>query len=113
MSSSLSAVDSESTLLEAFEVAESRNLKALLVVSDGETCGVITSQDIARQVVADEDAASRRQVREVMSRRIAACYEDSDVQQTRALIKKSKIDHILVCRRDKKIVGFTTAADLL
>lgn len=112
MSSSFTTIEAKSTLVEAFETAEDRNLGALLVMASGQVSGVVTSQDIARQCVSDEKAASEKQVREVMSRKIASCYADTDVHKARAFVRERGFHHLLVCNRDKQVIGLLSASDL-
>ena len=113
MSSSFTTIEPQSTLIEAFEMAEDRNLQALLVMARGHVCGVVTSQDIARQFVAEnEDMAAQKHVEDVMSRKIASCYVDTDVRKARAFVRKVRCQHLVVCNRDKHVVGLLSARDL-
>lgn len=112
MSSSFSTIEAQSTLVDAFRVAEDRGLRALLAMESGQVCGVVLSRDIARQFVTDEELASQRQVQEVMSRKVASCYADTSVSKAKAFVEERGFHHLLVCNRDKHVIGLLSASDL-
>ncbi len=106
---SVTTIDPQSTILEAFEKSEERKSRALVVTDGGTACGVVTGGEAAKRVVADEGAASTNSVREIMTTRIAACYDDTDVTKARDFMTNRNIEHLLVCNRQKKIVGVVSA----
>lgn len=109
MDAPVTTIDPQSTILEAFEKSEERKSRALVVTDGGTACGVVTGGEAAKRVVADEGSASANSVREIMTTRIAACYDDTDVMKAREFVAGRNIEHLLVCNRQKKIIGVVSA----
>ena len=112
MSASFSTIDAQAPLAEAFEATEERNLGALLVMTSGQVAGVITRKDVARFYVGGDEEASHKQIREFMNQRIASCYAETDVREAQRLVSRIRCQHLVVCNREKQVVGLVSVADL-
>lgn len=112
MDSSLATIESDSTLVDAFEKFERQSYRALLVIQSGRPQGVVTNESVVRHVLADEDEASAKPVRDAMTRRVAACFEDTDVNLAREFVQEKDLHFLLICDRDKRLIGLLPAEDL-
>ena len=112
MNPALGTITPETTVLEAYQTVERQNTRALVVTVGDRVLGVVTNADVGRRVIADEKAAASKPVADVMSKRVAACFEDTEATQARTFMQQKKIQYILVCNRARQIVGLLSPEDL-
>lgn len=110
---SLGTIPSQATILQAAEEMQKREVRALVVMSEEKPHGIVTDYDIPRQVLQDDtDMHSARRVQEVMSEEGAACFEDTDVDEAHSFMQRNGTRRLLVCNRQKQMVGVLAAEDL-
>lgn len=93
-----------------------QKMKALdvgvLPVWDGQLSGIITDRDIVVRGIAEGRDPRNVKVSEVMTRDVAYCYEDQDVQEAARLMQERQVRRMLVLNRDKQLAGILSLGDL-
>lgn len=91
-----------------------RNLHigALLVVDKGELLGIITDRDICCKVTATGRDAVMTQVREVMMKDVATCFDDQDIADAAKIMADKHIRRLPVIHHDKSLAGLLSIDDL-
>jgi len=94
------------SLKRARELMNQYNISGLPVV-EGERCvGIITNRDL--RFVQDVDAP----VTERMTRQLVTIEESADAQQSKDLLKKHRIEKLLVVDKDFRLKGLITIKDI-
>lgn len=111
MTRNVETIRPDATLQEAAEKMKSLDV-GVLPVADGQLKGILTDRDIVVRCIAEGREARSCKVSEVMSRDVATCHEDQDVQEAAKLMQEKQIRRIVVLNRDDKIVGIISLGDL-
>jgi len=112
MTRSVDLIDPDATICEAARKMRADNIGALPVGENDRLIGMVTDRDIAMRAVAEERTAGNTTVREVMSERVAYCYEDDDASHVAELMAKHQVRRLPVINRDKRLVGIVSLGDL-
>lgn len=102
----------EATATEAAETMGELEVGALPVGSSERVEGVVTDRDILYRVVAQGLDPTRVRVREVMSRTVVACGEDTTVQAAMDVMAANHIRRMPVQDGSGRVTGWVTLADL-
>lgn len=102
----------EATVKEAAEMMGELEVGALPAGSEERVEGVLTDRDILYRVVARGLDPTRVRVREVMSRPVVACAEDSAVQAALDAMAANHIRRMPVQDAAGRVSGWITLADL-
>jgi CBS domain-containing protein len=96
------------------EAAEMRSLDAgVLPVCNGDRLvGILTDRDLAIRAVADGRDSKSTTVEEIMTRQIAFCFEDQDIEEAERVMEKNQIRRLPVLDHDNRIVGMVSLGDL-
>jgi CBS domain-containing protein len=112
MSRSVDIIDPNSTIRDAARKMRADNVGALPVGENDRLVGMVTDRDIAVRAVAEERAPGTTSVREVMSEKVAYCYEDDDAERAAKVMTDHQVRRLPVLNRDKRLVGIVSLADL-
>ncbi|WP_011581370.1 MULTISPECIES: CBS domain-containing protein [Chelativorans] len=113
MTRSVDLIDPNATIREAARKMREDNVGALPVGENDRLIGMVTDRDITVRAVAEERSAGNTSVREVMSERVAYCYEDDDAERAAAVMARHQVRRLPVINRDKRLVGIVALADLV
>ncbi len=85
----------------------------LIPVCDGDRLkGVLTDRDITIRAAADGRDPAKTKVSEVMSKDIAYCLEEQEVEEAVSLMEARQIRRLPVLNQDKRLVGIVSLADI-
>jgi CBS domain-containing protein len=85
----------------------------MLPVCDGERLvGAITDRDLVIRAIADGYDPLTTKVRDVMTPKIAWCFEDEEIGQAANRMEEKQIRRLAVLNRDKRLVGILSLGDL-
>ncbi|MCT7374980.1 CBS domain-containing protein [Chelativorans salis] len=112
MSTSVDIIDPNATIREAARKMRADNVGALPVGENDRLIGMVTDRDITVRAVAEERPAGNTTVREVMSDKVAYCYEDDGTERAADIMAKHQVRRLPVINRDKRLVGMVALADL-
>jgi CBS domain-containing protein len=111
MTPKMEMISASLTLQEAARRMRDLNIGSLPVAENGKLVGFVTDRDICCRGMADA-LAPNASVREVMSRDIAFCFSDDNVNQAAQQMERRHIRRLAVLNRDKSVAGFLSVDDL-
>jgi CBS domain-containing protein len=108
-------VESIRTTLTAKAAAErmATNGIGYLPVSDhGNLVGIVTDRDIACRIVAEDRDPKTTNVRDIMSKGVAYCFDDDDLAAAVHLLEKNRVRRLPVLDRKEHLVGILSLSDV-
>lgn len=113
MSADVECLDPAGSILEAAEIMQAANIGSLPVVDGGLLVGMLTDRDIVCRVVAEGRDPRQTLVSDIMSRNIATCREDDDIEVAIRLMETRKVRRLAVLDHDnRRMVGMLSLGDL-
>ncbi len=106
------SVSPESSVYDALEMLEDRNLGALVVVENGRLVGVFTERDYARKVVLKGRSSKETYVRDIMTERPVSVNLHTTIEQCMQLMTDKFIRHLPVLDNGQ-LVGLISIGDLV
>jgi CBS domain-containing protein len=73
---------------------------------------MLTDRDLAVRAVVDGRDPKSTTVEEIMTRQIAFCFEDQDIEEAERVMEKNQIRRLPVLDHDNRIVGIVSLGDL-
>jgi CBS domain-containing protein len=101
----------ERSIQEAAEQMRSLDVGVLPVCNRDRLVGILTDRDLAVRAVADGRDPKNTTVEEIMTRQIAYCFEDQDVEEAERVMEKNQIRRLPVLDHDNHIVGIVSLGD--
>lgn len=112
MTRNVQVVAPDATLRDAARMMKDLDIGGIPVCDGDRLQGFITDRDIAVRAVAEGQDPSTCKVSDVMSRGIAWCFEDSDVEEAGRVMQEKQVRRLAVLDHDKKLVGIVALGDL-
>jgi signal-transduction protein with cAMP-binding, CBS, and nucleotidyltransferase domain len=112
MQTTMEAIASERTVLEAAQTMAEKRIGSLLVLEAGDMVGIVTETDVVRKVIAAGLPASSTSVGAVMNAPLIQIDIDETARDASRLMAEKRIRHLAVTE-DNKIVGLLSLRDLV
>jgi len=112
MTPDIEVVSPEDTLKTAVQLMADLDYDALPVSEDNHLIGVITSRDVAVQVVRKNQGAGEITVGEAMSPDVLYCFENEPVNTVVRKMSDWWVRRLPVVKQNKRLIGTVTLADL-
>ena len=112
MTPDIEVVSPEDTLKTAVQLMADLDYDALPVSEDNHLIGVITSRDVAVQVVRKNQGAGEITVGETMSPDVLYCFENEPVNTVVRKMSDWWVRRLPVVKQNKRLIGTVTLADL-
>jgi CBS domain-containing protein len=112
MRSNLLKLDASSTVLEAAKLMKQNDASSVLVTVNGEQVGIVTEHDILYKIAAEDLAASRVPLRNVMSTTIFSTDSNTPIKEALRLMAKHHIRRLLVTSEGRP-VGMVSQRSIL
>lgn len=106
------SVNPDSSVYEALEELEEKNLGALVVVENRKLIGVFTERDYARKVILKGRSSKETHVRDIMSSRPIFVNPDNTIDDCMQLMTDKLIRHLPVLENDE-LVGVISIGDIV
>jgi CBS domain-containing protein len=106
------SVGPDSTVYDALEELEERNLGGLVVVENGKLIGVFTERDYARKVILKGRSSKETFVKDIMSNRPIFVNPDNTIDECMQLMSNKLIRHLPVMESDK-LIGVISIGDII
>ena len=104
-------VDSEVSIREAAQVMSAENVSSILIVKNGELCGIVTDKDL-RQRVLVEGLDSGLPIKTVMTTSPMSIPAETDVDSALLIMMRKNYHHLPIVDGLKPL-GLVTAGDIL
>ncbi|MFQ5688901.1 MAG: CBS domain-containing protein [Gemmatimonadota bacterium] len=106
-------VTPEQTVLSAMRVLVEHRIGAVPVLDeDGRPCGILSERDVLRIGSRDPALLENLQVREIMTRELIVCGEDTRVHEAMGLMTEHRVRHLPVVG-EEGLEGIVSIGDLL
>jgi signal-transduction protein with cAMP-binding, CBS, and nucleotidyltransferase domain len=114
MTTSPTVIDGLATVAQAIEVMRDKNISSLVIDCrhEGDEYGLLVVTDIAEKVVAEDRAAERTNVYEVMTKPVLTLDCDMDIKYAIRLLARFGISRALVTS-DGTLAGLVTMRDMV
>ena len=106
------SVSPDSSVYDALETLEDKNLGALVVTENGKLIGIFTERDYARKVILKGRSSKETLVRDIMSSHPIFVTPDSTISDCMQLMSDKFIRHISVLENDQ-LVGIISIGDVV
>ncbi len=100
------------TVLEAIRTMVQHNVGALVVMEDGQPCGILTERDYLRRVALEGRASKSTFVQEIMTPRLIYVEPQTKAEDCMNLMTRHRIRHLVVLR-DGKLSGIVSIGDIV
>ncbi len=105
------ALDASEPVLEAAKRMKDHDIGDVIVLDDGQVCGVVTDRDIVVRVLADGRDASQTPLGDVCSRDLATVSPSDDLTTAGDLMRERAVRRVPVVENGKP-VGIVSIGDL-
>ena len=112
MTSNVETIGPNESTKDAAVKMRNLHIGALLVSDKGELLGIITDRDICCKVTATGRDAVMTQVREVMMKDVATCFDDQDIADAAKIMADRHIRRLPIIHHDKSLAGLLSIDDL-
>jgi CBS domain-containing protein len=106
------SVESGSTVYEALEIMESRNIGAVLVLDEGEMVGIFSERDYARKGILRGRASRDTLIRDVMTSKVITVETEQELQECMEIMSEKHIRHLPVTK-EGELVGIISINDIV
>jgi CBS domain-containing protein len=106
------SVSPDSSVYDALEDLEEKNLGGLVVVENGKLIGVFTERDYARKVILKGRSSKETCVRDIMTSRPIFVNPDTTIDECMQLMTDKTIRHLPVLENEE-LVGILSIGDIV
>lgn len=100
------------TVKEAAHIMHDLHVGILPVIEDDRLVGIITDRDICCKVIATGHGAGWTKVEEVMTKDVATCFDDQNIDDATKLMIKNHVRRLAVINHENTVVGMISVDDL-
>lgn len=112
MSTELRTLKPDDTIQQAARLMGQSDTGVVPVVEDGRVVGLLTDRDVAIRITAEARDPSKTPVREVMSKDIAFCCVDEEIDRVVELMETEQVRRMPVLDRHQNLVGIVSVGDV-
>jgi CBS domain-containing protein len=102
----------ETSVYDALQKMSNREVGALVVLEDGEICGLVSERDYARKVVLQGRSSRDTRVQEIMTRRVITVEPQQTVEACMVLMTDKRIRHLPVVE-EGRLIGIVSIGDIV
>src|SRR5262245_31126977 len=90
------SIGPEATVLQAAQLMNEHRVGGLVVLDDGQIVGMFTERDVLQRIVAQQRSPAQTSVADVMTREVACCSPETDLEEARSAMRDRRIRHLPV-----------------
>ena len=102
----------ETTVDEAARAMRERNIGDVVVTEGPTLAGVVTDRDIVVRAVAEQRDPGSTTIGTITSRDMIMIQDDASTGEAVQLMRDRAVRRLLVCDKDRQLVGIVTLGDL-
>src|SRR5437870_10292483 len=112
MSQGVEVVSHDAPLKEAALKMKTLDVGLMPVCDGGKLEGMLTDRDITIRATAEGYDPSKTKVSEIMSKDVAYCFEDQDIDEAMKIMEARQIRRLPILNREKRLVGIVSLGDI-
>ena len=112
MTMDVEVIGSNASLKEAAAKMKDLDVGLIPVCEADELKGTLTDRDITVRATAEGRNPSKTKVSDIMSKEIAYCFEDQEIEEAMSLMEARQIRRLPILNREKRLVGIVSLGDL-
>lgn len=101
------------TVSSAVKAMERKKVGSVLVVSDSEVLGIITSTDVLYKVIAKDKDPKKTKLSEIMNTPIHAIGPGNTLKEAADMMTRHRIKKLPVINKGGELIGILAASDIL
>ena len=113
MSSPVSVIDENETILDASVIMKINNIRGLVVVNNDKISGILTERDIVSKVVASGIDPKNTKIKDIMTHKIVSSSPDETIDEIANKMYANGIGRILIINPNNEIAGIVTKTDII
>jgi CBS domain-containing protein len=106
------SVRPDTSVLDAIKLMAEKAIGSLVVMDDGELCGILSERDYARKVIIKGRSSESTRVSEIMTATVLTTSSSQTVTDCMALMTEKRIRHLPVLE-DNRVIGMISIGDLV
>lgn len=106
------SVKEDAAVSEVLGILKQHRIGAVMVMKDGDVCGVLSERDIVRALPDKGAALLEEPANALMTRDVVFCSPSDDMESIMALMTENRIRHLPV-QDNGKLVGVVTIGDVV
>lgn len=106
------SVEETTSVSEALVVLKQHRIGAVMVMNEGNVCGVLSERDVVRALPEKGAALLDEPVNVLMTRDVVYCCSNDSLESIMARMTKNRIRHLPV-QDDGKLAGIITIGDVV
>jgi len=106
------SVTPETTVYDTLKLMADKNIGAVLILDGGQTVGIFTERDYARQVILKGKASKDTPVHEVMTTRVVFVRPEQTIEDCMALMTDKRCRHLPVLD-EGRLAGVLSIGDVV
>ena len=111
MTRDVEVIGTNAPLKEAAAKMKALDVGLIPVCEGDELKGTLTDRDITVRATA-EGRPSKTKVSDIMSKEIAYCFEDQEIEEAMSLMEARQIRRLPILSRENRLVGIVSLGDL-
>ena len=111
MTRDVEVIGTNAPLKEAAAKMKTLDVGLIPVCEGDELKGTLTDRDITVRATA-EGRPSKTKVSDIMSKEIAYCFEDQEIEEAMSLMEARQIRRLPILSRENRLVGIVSLGDL-
>jgi CBS domain-containing protein len=112
MTREVEVIRPEASVRDAAAKMKDLDVGAIPVCDGQKLQGVLTDRDIAVRAVAEGRDSAKTKVAEIMSKDLAYCFEDDQIDEAATVMEMKQIRRLPVLDRNKELVGIVSLGDI-
>ncbi len=106
------SVTPDTSVLDAIKLMAEKAIGSLVVMDDGELCGILSERDYARKVIIKGRSSESTRVSEIMTATVLRTSSAQTVTDCMELMTEKRIRHLPVLE-DNRVIGMISIGDLV
>lgn len=104
--------DPDTSIMEIAKLFHEKDIGAVPIGENNRLIGILTDRDIVCRGIAEGKDITSLKARDVMTRGVAYCFEDDDIEHAIQLMEERRIRRLPVLNKGKRMVGMLAMGDI-
>ncbi len=108
------SVSPDDTVYKAVALMSEKDIGALLVIQDGNLCGLLSERDYTRKIMLKNRTSQDTLVKEIMTSEVSTAIPSDTIQECMAVMTNKRFRHLPVTdAEDNNVLGMISIGDLV